>query len=159
MVKNWQAALAHVRDVLRRRGRTLHDAEDLVQEAWLRLACYSQERTVEQPEAFLMRAALNLSIDAYRETQGRGEAVVFDEAALVDNSPGVEAIALDRERVARLLDGLHSLNTKSRDILLDHRFHGMSYQEIARTRRLSVSAVEKHIARATLAITLWMEGW
>jgi DNA-directed RNA polymerase specialized sigma24 family protein len=35
----------------------------------------------------------------------------------------------------------------------------MSYQEIARQHRLSVSAVEKHIARATLAITSWMEGW
>jgi RNA polymerase sigma-70 factor (ECF subfamily) len=159
MVKNWQAALAHVRDVLRRQGRTLHDAEDLVQEAWVRLACYSQERTVEQPEAFLMRAALNLSIDAYRETKGRGEAVVFDEAVLVDTSPGVEAVALARERMTRLLECLRGLNTKSRDILLDHRFHGMSYQEIARKHGLSVSAVEKHIARATLAVTRWMEGW
>ncbi len=159
MVKNWQVALARVRDALRRQGRTLHDAEDLVQEAWVRLACYSQDRTVEQPEAFLMRAALNLSIDAYRETKGRGEAVVLDEAVLVDTSPGVEAVALARERMARLIECLHGLNAKTRNIFLDHRFHGMSYQEIAREHGLSISAVEKHIARATLAVTSGMEGW
>ena len=159
MVKNWQAALARVRDALRRQGRTLHDAEDLVQEAWVRLACYSQERTVEQPEAFLMRAALNLSIDAYRETRSRGEAVVLDDVVLVDTSPGVEAVALGRERMARLIECLRGLKTNTRDIFLAHRFHGLSYQEIARKHDLSISAVEKHIARATLAVTRGMEGW
>ena len=159
MVKNWQAALSRVRDALRRRGRTVHDAEDLVQEAWVRLACYSRERTVAEPEAFLMRAALNLSIDAYRVNRSRGEAVVLDEAVLIDTSPGVEAVALARERMTRLIGCLGRLNTKTRDIFLAHRVDGMSYQEIARQHRLSVSAVEKHIARATLAITSWMEGW
>ncbi len=137
----------------------MHDAEDLVQEAWVRLACYSQERNVEQPEAFLMRAALNLSIDAYRLNSSRGEEVVLDEAVLIDTSPGVEAVALARERMTRLIGCLGRLNTKTRDILLDHRFHDMSYQEIARKHGLSVSAVEKHIARATLAVTSGMEGW
>jgi RNA polymerase sigma factor (sigma-70 family) len=159
MVKNWQAALSRVRDALRRRGRTVHDAEDLVQEAWVRLACYSRERTVAEPEAFLMRAALNLSIDAYRLNSSRGEEVVLDEAVLIDTSPGVEAVALARERMTRLISCLGRLNTKTRDIFLAHRVDGMSYQEIARQHRLSVSAVEKHIARATLAITSWMEGW
>jgi RNA polymerase sigma-70 factor (ECF subfamily) len=159
MVKNWQAALADARRALRRQGHTLHDAEDLVQEAWVRLACYSQEQTVEQPEAFLMRAALNLSIDAYRETRSRGETVVLDDVVLVDTSPGVEAVALGRERLARLIQGLLGLNATTRDIFLAHRFYGQSYQEIANERGLSISAVEKHIARATLATTRWMEGW
>lgn len=159
MVKNWQAALSRVKDALRRRGRTVHDAEDLVQEAWVRLACYSRERTVAEPEAFLMRTALNLSIDAYRVNSSRGEAVVLDEAVLIDTSPGVEAVALARERMTRLSGCLSGLNSKTRDIFLAHRVDGMSYQEIARKHRLSVSAVEKHIARATLTITSWMEGW
>lgn len=124
-----------------------------------RLACYSRERTVAEPEAFLMRAALNLSIDAYRLNSSRGEEVVLDEAVLIDTSPGVEAVALARERMTRLIGCLGRLNTKTRDIFLAHRVDGMSYQEIARQHRLSVSAVEKHIARATLAITSWMEGW
>ena len=159
MVKNWQAALSRAVRALRRRGRSVHDAEDLVQEAWIRLACYSREQTVAEPEAFLMRTALNRSIDAYCVNGSRGEPVVLDEALLVDTAPGVEAIALARERMTRLSGCLSRLNTKTRDIFLAHRVDGLTYQEIARQHRVSVSAVEKHIARATLAITCWMEGW
>ena len=68
MVKNWKTAFARVRSALMRRGRTEQDAEDLVQEAWVRLACYERGQTVAEPEAFLMRTALNLSIDAHRES-------------------------------------------------------------------------------------------
>ena len=142
-----------------RRGRTSDEADDLVQEAWVRLACYEKEQDVVQPEAFLMRAALNLSIDAHRARASRGEEVVIDEVELVDAAPTAEAIMLGRERIARLSVGLGRLNEKTRDIFLAHRIDGLSYQEIARQHRLSISSVEKHIAKATLVITSWMEGW
>jgi DNA-directed RNA polymerase specialized sigma24 family protein len=61
MAVNWQAALARAKAALIRRGRTARDADDLVQEAWIRLARYEREQTVDKPEAFLMRTALNLS--------------------------------------------------------------------------------------------------
>jgi RNA polymerase sigma-70 factor (ECF subfamily) len=159
MVKNWHAAFSRVKAALVRRGRTEHDAEDLVQEAWVRLACYEHDQTVDEPEAFLMRAAINLSTDAYRATRRRGEQALMDDAVLVDPSPGVEAVLLGRERMARLCEGLGSLNPSTRAIFVAQRVHGMSYQDIAHQHRLSVSAVEKHIARATLVITTWMEGW
>ena len=159
MVTNWQAALSRVRAALMRRGRTAHDADDLVQEAWVRLACYEREQTVAKPEAFLMRTALNLSIDAYRARASHGEEVLLDEVVLVDTTPGAEAVVLARERMERLSAGLGRLNDKTREIFLSHRVDGMSYQEIARQHQLSISTVEKHIAKATLQVTRWMEGW
>jgi RNA polymerase sigma factor (sigma-70 family) len=159
MVKNWQSAFSRVRAALMRRGRTEHDAEDLVQEAWVRLARYERQQTVAEPEAFLMRAALNLSTDSYRASRSRGEQVLLDGVVLVDTSPGIEAVLLARERMSRLSECLGSLNPKTRDIFLAHRIDGMRYQDIARHHRLSVSAVEKHIAKATLMVTSWMEGW
>ncbi|WP_284620660.1 RNA polymerase sigma factor [Aquabacterium humicola] len=156
---DWKAAFARVRSALMRRGRTSDEADDLVQEAWVRLACYEKERDVVQPEAFLMRAALNLSIDAYRARASRGEELVIDEVELVDAAPTAEAIMLGRERIARLSVGLGRLSDRTRDIFLAHRIDGLSYQEIARQHRLSISAVEKHVAKATLMITSWMEGW
>ncbi len=156
---NWTAAFARVRAALIRRGRSVHDADDLVQEAWVRLACYERDQPVVKPEAFLMRTALNLSVDAHRTRVSRGEEVVLDEVVLVDGAPGAEAVVLGRERVARLSVCLGRLNEKTRDIFWAHRCDGMSYQEIARLHGLSVSTVEKHIAKATLQITTWMEGW
>jgi RNA polymerase sigma-70 factor (ECF subfamily) len=156
---NWQTALARVKAALMRRGRTVHEADDLVQEAWVRLACYEQEQVVAKPEAFLMRTALNLSVDAHRARVNHGEEVLLEEVVLIDASPGAEAIVLARERLARLSVCLGRLHEKTRDIFLSHRVDGMTYQEIAQRHQLSISTVEKHIAKATLQVTTGMEGW
>jgi RNA polymerase sigma factor (sigma-70 family) len=159
MIKNWQAVFSRVRAALMRRGRSEQDADDLVQEAWIRLACYQQDQVVAKPEAFLMRAALNLSIDAHRTRASHGEEVLLDDVVLIDATPSAEAVLLARERLARLSVCLSRLNDKTRAIFLGHRIDGMSYQEIARLHGLSISSVEKHIAKATLQLTSWMEGW
>jgi RNA polymerase sigma factor (sigma-70 family) len=114
---------------------------------------------VAKPEAFLMRAALNLSVDAYRLRQSHGEEVLLEDVVLVDTSPSTESILLARERVARLGVCLARLGEKSRTILLAHRIEGKTYKDIAREHNLAVSTVEKHIAKAMLHLTTWMEDW
>jgi RNA polymerase sigma factor (sigma-70 family) len=156
---DWKAVMKRVRGALVRRGRAHHEAEDLVQEAWVRLACYEREQPLLKPEAFLMRTAINLSIDAHRSRIAHGEEVLLEEVVLLDTSPTTETIVLARERMARLGVCLGRLNDKTRNIFLAHRVDGLSYQEIAQREQLSVSTVEKHIAKATLRITSWMEGW
>jgi len=150
---------ARVKAALTRRGRSAQDAEDLVQEAWVRLACYERDQVVEQPEAFMMRAALNLSVDAHRTRVSHGEEVLLEDVVLLDTAPGTEAIVLARERMARLSLGLGRLNDKTRDIFVCHRVEGMTYQEIAQRHGMSISTVEKYVAKATLQLTTWMEGW
>lgn len=158
-VKNWQSAIARVKAALKRRGRTDDDAEDLVQDAWVRLAGYEQECVVEKPEAFLMRTALNLSVDMHRKRRSHGEAVQVEEVVLIDTSPSPEAVLLARQRMARLVTCLGRLNDKTREIFLAHRVEGMTYQEIARAHQVAVSTVEKHVAKATLQVSTWMEDW
>lgn len=159
MAQDLRASLARVKAALMRRGRTEHDAEDLLQEAWVRLACYQREQTVDKPEAFLMRAAMNLSIDAYRMRQSHGEEVQFEDVLLVDSSPGAEEVLQARQRVARLSVCLSRLSARTREVFLEQRIEGLSYQEIARRHQISVSTVEHHIAKAVLQLTTWMEGW
>lgn len=159
MATDWKLAFASVRAALMRRGRTTHDADDLVQEAWVRLACYEREQPVLEPEAFLMRTAMNLSIDTYRASATRGEEVLLDEMVLVDAAPGAEEVLLGRERMARFAQCARRLNEKTRDIFLSHRIDGMTYEEIAQRHRMSISTVEKHVAKALLQVTVWMEGW
>ena len=159
MTRDLRAAFAKAKAALLRRGRSVHEAEDLVQEAWLRLACYEEDQAVAKPEAFLMRAALNLSIDAARRHQRQGDEVQLEDAVLVDLSPGVEAILLARERVARLSVCLSRLNTRTREVFLAHRIEGLSYPQIAQRHRISVETVERDIARALMQLTAGMEGW
>lgn len=106
-----------------------------------------------------MQVALNLSIDSHRMRLSRGEEVLLEDVVLIDLTPSAEAILLARERTARLSVCLGRLSTKTREIFLAHRIEGMSYQEIAQQHNLSVSTVEKHVAKALLRITTWMDGW
>ena len=159
MAANWKCAFASVRAALMRRGRTTHDADDLVQEAWVRLAGYEIDHEVIQPEALLMRIALNLSIDTYRACATRGDEVQLEEVVLIDATPSAEAVVLSRERMARMSICLGRLTDKTRDIFAAHRIEGLSYEEIAQRHELSISTVEKHIAKALVQITGWMEGW
>jgi RNA polymerase sigma factor (sigma-70 family) len=156
---NIEKALANIRAALRRRGNSVQDAEDLVQEAWVRLARYLREQVVDQPEAFLMRTALNLSIDAHRARMTRGDEVLAEDVVIIDLAPTAEAAILAKERVARLYEGVSRLSETTRAIFLSHRLDGLTYGEIARARGVNVSTVHTHIAKATLALTLWMQGW
>lgn len=159
MVRDWNALFTRVKAALMRRGRSEHDADDLVQEAWVRLAFYEREHEVECADAFLMRTALNLSIDSHRMQMRHGDEVLTEDTVALDTSPGAEAVLLAKERLVRLSAGLSRLNPKTRDIFLAHRIDGLSYAEIARRQNLTVSSIEKHIAKATLLTTAWMEGW
>ncbi|MBX3628256.1 MAG: sigma-70 family RNA polymerase sigma factor [Rhizobacter sp.] len=159
MVRNWGALLKRVRSMLLRRGRSSEDADDLVQEAWLRLAMYTRETPVDKPGAFLARTALNLAVSADRARAVRGEEVEVEQVALADSSPGTEAAVLARERLARLDVCVSRLGGRTRAIFLDVRFGDMSYPEAARRYGISVSAVEKQMAKATMLVTRWMEGW
>ena len=159
MVRDLRSAFLNVKAALMRRGRSAHDADDLLQEAWVRLACYEREQPVTKPEAFLMRAALNLSIDVHRQRRSQGEQVTLDDVVLIDGTPSAEAVLLGKERVQRLGVCLGRLTPKTREIFLAHRLDGWSYTEIARLHGISVNAVEGHVTKATMLLTCWMEGW
>lgn len=143
-----------------RRGRSPQDAEDIVQEAWIRLTVYERERPVERPEAFLMRSALNLSVDMHRSASCRGEAVaITEETVIIDTAPGPEETVLGRERAARLELCLSRLSDKTREIFLAHRVEGMTYRQIAQQFGISETAVGVHVSKGVLHVGNGMRGW
>lgn len=159
MGSHWEVLLGRIRAMLVRHGRTSEDADDLVQEAWLRLALYAQDTPVVRPGAFLWRTALNLAVTADRARAVRGEEVEVEELSLLDTSPGTEATVLARERVARVDVCLRRMGPRTAAIFVDVRLGGMSYPEAARRYRMTVSGVEKQVAKATMLITRGMDGW
>lgn len=159
MKKHLPPVFSRIRDALRRRGSSTQDAEDIVQEAWVRLARYERGQVVENSDAFLMQTAMNLAIDEHRCRVTHGEEVRLEEVVLADKSPPVEAVVLGRERLARLHYCLGRLTEKSRDIFLAHRLDGLTYREIADQHGLSISTVEKHIAKATMQLITGMQDW
>jgi RNA polymerase sigma-70 factor (ECF subfamily) len=73
----------------------------------------------------------------------------------------------DAELLRRLDRAMRTVPRQTREIFLAHRLEGLSYREIARRTGLPVRGVERHIARAILAIdrslngrpSRWLERW
>jgi RNA polymerase sigma factor (sigma-70 family) len=149
---------AKLRRLLRSRGRSVEDADDLIQEAFLRLQVYCREHTVEQPEAFLVRTALNLSTDQARyDRRQRLDYGVLEKLALVDPSPSPDAVYAGQKRLLHWKRGLAALSPRRREVFLLNRLEGYSFPQIAERLGISLSMVEKHAARAVLFLTDWME--
>lgn len=141
---------------LRRKGRSQEDAEDLIQEAMLRLHVYGRDAPVANEEAFLRHAVHNLSIDQHRRDRLdlRREVPIED---LDDRSPLIapESTPEDnleaQQRLSHIKAVLDAVSVRTREIYFAHRA-GYSYAEIADHMGISHITIKRHIARALLAI-------
>jgi RNA polymerase sigma factor (sigma-70 family) len=145
--------IRRMQSLLRRRGESREDAEDLIQEAYLRLHVYCQSQEVRKQEAFLMRTIQNLSIDRHRRThhdlyvEGSPE-----DLLLADLRPTPDEDLANQQRLYKVGAVLDSLAPRTREVFIMHRLEGFGCAQIATTFGISLSAVEKHIARAMLAL-------
>lgn len=150
--------LLKVRRVLRRRGRTADEADDLIQEAFLRLHLYCRDHTVRNTGAFLVRTALNLVLDRSRRARVAGLIPgALDDLPLVDPNPLPDEVCAGQERLQRMRAGLEAMSPRRREIFVLNRIEGYSLPQIAKQLGITLSAVEKHLAKALLFLTDWMD--
>ena len=144
-----------------RKGVPTDEADELVQEAFLKLERYERENEVRSREAFVVTAAVNMAIDRSRRASLKSnvsmDRVDFDSMA-GDEVTQDEAM-VSRARLAHLEAGIAALPQRTQRLLLARRLDGLGFKEIAAQEGLSVSAVEKQVARATLTLMKWMDGW
>jgi len=130
------------------------DAEEVAQDVFIKL--YKTAETYE-PKAklstFLYRIAVNLSLNRIRDRK-RKRLVSFDflkrisEEPSSNNDENPDKIMERDEEAAIIRKAIDSLPANQRTAVLLKRYHGMSYKEIARTMKCSVSAVESRLFRA-----------
>jgi RNA polymerase sigma factor (sigma-70 family) len=147
-----------LRRFLRHRGRSGDEADELIQEAFLRLQLYRRERHVHEPEAFLIRTVRNLSVDILRRRTQRGTHIALETERihLVDPNPLPDEVLASQQRLQQLRAGLEALPPRTREVVLLQRIEGFSHAQIAARLGITVSAVEKHIAKAALFLSDWM---
>ncbi|MBS0420054.1 MAG: RNA polymerase sigma factor [Proteobacteria bacterium] len=147
----WHALLKRVRRVT---NQSL-EAEDVLHTAILRMQEYSQRHAVQNPSAFVVEVARNLSIDDARQRLSRRELMV-EGANLEDIADGKaiqDEVLAARARLERVRVALGTLSPRTRTIFLMHRIDGMKYREIAAHFGITMSAVEKHVARAVITLS------
>lgn len=146
--------LSKMRRVLSRRGQKREDIEDLMQDAFVRLLEYCEEGAqVREPEAVLVRTVQRLSMNHTRdEHRDRYLPEPVEELTVIDPEPAPDEVLAADQYLEQIKSTLDSLGRKTREVFLLHRLHGFSYAQIAKQTDMSVSTVEKHIARAMTAL-------
>lgn len=117
-------------------------AEDLVQEAWLRFDRATHRRTVEQPVGYLYRIVRNLAIDRQRSEAAGRSAGDTRLTQLPSPSATPEQTAIHRDQLRVLAAALAELPERTRTAFNMHRLEGRSLKEIA--DHLGVSVVRAH---------------
>jgi RNA polymerase sigma-70 factor (ECF subfamily) len=140
--------LAHRRELVNYANGIVGDraqAEDLVQEAWLRFGAVAERRLLEEPIGYLFRIVRNLAVDDRRRLS-REERVIAPVGAGVeiaaDEQPSPEARAAARDELRRLQDAMAGLPERTRRALEMRRLGGLKLKEIA--ARLGISVTVAH---------------
>jgi RNA polymerase sigma factor (sigma-70 family) len=127
-------------------------AEDVVQEAFLRLARHAGKiDAIERAPAYLRSIVLNLARDHNRRglVSLRHHATKGREVD-VDTSAADQIVRSEDHR--RVLDAVRGLPTRQRDCITLRYFEELSIERIAATLGLSVNSVKTHLRRAMAAL-------
>ena len=141
-----------LRRFVRTRVANREDAEDVIQDAYVRVLRYSENNVVESWEGLLFSAARNLAVDSRRRRKAREKSAEECAVLASEMGPSPDEVVDARQRLIQVKEAITTLPARCREVFLMHRLEGLSYSQIAKRFGISVSAVEKHIARAVLLI-------
>jgi RNA polymerase sigma-70 factor (ECF subfamily) len=127
--------------------RSEQDAEDIVQETYLRAFRYFASFTGGDGKAWLLTIVRNTSLTWHRRQ--RGGAVAFDERIhTVNQEPAAQETALLREADLSLLrDCMDALPVQYRETLVMRELEELSYKTIAEVTALPIGTVMSRLAR------------
>lgn len=132
-------------------------ADEVMQEAWLRLAAppgtTPARRPVSHPLAYVQRVVIHLCIDCGRRQQRwqcrHGEACLA--ARIASQAPMPCEVAASQQECAQLLQAIRQLPPRCRQVFVLYRLRQLTMREIAEQLQLAPKTVEHHVAHAVQA--------
>ena len=135
------------------------DIEDVSQEAFLKLLEAAAKGEIRYPKAYLFRTARNLALN----NLARKSNILVDslEDFAIPDVIGKTGLLEDQmviqQRFEFLSRAVASLPEVTRQVLILRKYQGLSRKEVATTLNISISAVEKHLAKALESCLQYME--
>ncbi len=125
--------------------------EDIVHDAFVRIAQLEEPETLEYPYAYLYRTAVNLIKDrakAQRIRDDYRQQLLLNDYCLGEDCISPEHHLIAQEKLSAANLAINALPKKRCRVFLLCRLEGYSHQEISNQIGISKFAVEKHIMRA-----------
>jgi RNA polymerase sigma factor (sigma-70 family) len=131
------------------------EANDLMQEVYVRILRIKRLQGIEQPRAYLYRVAVSVAYEHWQHRSAYPPHLTYDEATSEDgnsanpffepNAP--ESAAAVSERLDALAAHLHELSPRVRDAILWHHRDGYTCDEIAGKLSAATHRVKKYLVK------------
>lgn len=128
-------------------------AEDIAQEAYLKLYQLPDPEAIRSPRSFLFRTAHNIALNRLAREKTAANHRAFENLVPVQMGSGgaATASALDRltakQEIEILCDAIDLLPPQCRKVFILRKIHGLPHKEIADELGISIKTVEKHVAK------------
>ncbi|NKJ01301.1 sigma-70 family RNA polymerase sigma factor [Novosphingobium sp. SG707] len=123
------------------------EAEDVVQEAWLRFCAATSARQLDEPTGYLFRIVRNLALDMHRRRARENQLFESEAsaatAAVPSDAPSQQAYLEARGELAMIHKALAQLPVRTRRAFEMHRFEGRKLVEIAAELGISKSLAQE----------------
>jgi RNA polymerase sigma-70 factor (ECF subfamily) len=127
------------------------DALDIVQDVYLRIVRQNQpQKLAVTPRAYLYRIAINLLRDQLRRLRLHEELlhVVQPQATAPSLAVTPEAALEQKQNIQALKIAIRNLTPEERRVLILHRFHDLTCEEISQQTGLPKRTVERRLSSA-----------
>jgi RNA polymerase sigma-70 factor, ECF subfamily len=130
--------------------RNDQDAQDIVQEAYLRAFRFFPAFRGGDAKAWIMKIVRNTRYTSLRENRPLQDAMEFDESLFFPDSrgPNPEEVVLQNDTGTLVRKALEKLPTSFREVIVLRELNGMSYKEIAEITRMATGTVMSRLSRA-----------
>ena len=140
--------------IARRLTGDLDSARDVVHDAYAKVLAGETWSTLTHPRAYVMRVVYNLGLNRLRDAKvvpiqqyARVETVSY-----ADMGPDAFETLSSRQEVERLMDAIANLPPQCRKVVTMRKIDELRPREIAQRLNISLSAVEKHLARGLVLL-------
>ena len=126
--------------------RDPHDAEDAVQEAYLRALRYFASYRGGDPKAWILAIVRN-ECRSKRRRSPDTRSEEFDEEMHSDEGVNADALALESDAKETVREALDLLPLEFREVIVLREIQGLSYQEIADIVKAPIGTVMSRLSR------------
>jgi len=129
--------------------RNDHDAEDIVQESFLKAYKAQESFRGSEPKTWMLSIVRNTAMDFLRRVKSNRAVTLGDpEYEPEDHSPDPERALLEQSRRDLVRQAISQLAPEFREAIVLREIEGLSYKEIASVLGIPMGTVMSRLARA-----------
>jgi RNA polymerase sigma-70 factor (ECF subfamily) len=145
----YRAHAGPLRRFIRAKIRSETDAEDVLQEVFLRICRRGETASLQSPAAVLFTTGFRLALNVLRRRRNSpiDERAELERLEIGGPEHSPETSLIGREQMAAADRALEALPPQCRKVLMLRALEELSYDEMSRRLGLSISTLEKHVVK------------